>query len=550
MSNERNAIMSNKIKKVKRAEQRRQARERKGNEKMFEWIMGVYSLVILCAFPLVYHDHYFDILETKYAFYWASSVAMMVVMVGYGLISGQIGDFFKGSNWKKTGKRIWKSLNFVDWAMLAFWLSNVISWILCVDWRWDAFWGTFGRYNGVFLMTVYTAVYFFVTRFFRFRQWYLDAFLVTGMLACGLGIVQYFQIDLLGFKAEMSEVQLSGYTSTFGNINTYTIYAGAVLVVAVILFTQEKNWLRMFWYFAAMMVAGVALIIGNSDNAYLTLAALFGLSPLYLFRTMKGFRRYLISLAAFFTSAQIVEWINVKFADRVFGIDSLFTMIVQYEHFRTMMIALWMAAAIVTVLTFRKKDGEDGIGKWAVCLWMAVIAAVVLAVAYVLYDANMGGNAEKYSAISKYVVFNDSWGTGRGFAWRRSMEIYREFFTLKDKIFGYGPETFRVLMENFYLGESGSIVFDNAHNEYLHYLITIGFVGMMSYIAWLLTSVIKMAKSLKGRPEVAACMFALAAYAVQATVNLNLPVAMPITVQLLAMGLCRGPRKEKEENEL
>ncbi len=64
--------------------------------------------------------------------------------------------------------------------------------------------GTFGRYNGVFLITLYTVVYFLVTRFFRFRQWYLDLFLVTGMLVCGFGITDYFRMDLLHFKAELS----------------------------------------------------------------------------------------------------------------------------------------------------------------------------------------------------------------------------------------------------------------------------------------------------------------------------------------------------------
>ncbi len=84
------------------------------------------------------------------------------------------------------------------------------------------------------------------------------------------------------------------------------------------------------------------------------------------------------------------------------------------------------------------------------------------------------------------------------------MEVFREFFTTKDKIFGYGPETFRVLMENYYLGELGNVIFDNAHNEYLHYLITIGLFGMLSYMAWLGTSIFWMARNLKDRPEVAA----------------------------------------------
>ena len=103
-------------------------------------------------------------------------------------------------------------------------------------------------------------------------------------------------------------------------------------------------------------------------------------------------------------------------------------------------------------------------------------------------------------------------------------------------------------MENYYLGELGNVIFDNAHNEYLHYLITIGLFGMLSYMAWLGTSIFWMARNLKDRPEVAACLFALAAYAVQATVNLNLPVAMPVTVQILAMGVSRQLKKKENES--
>ena len=436
----------------------------------------------------------------------------------------------------------------MDWAMLAFWGANVISWILCVDWRWDAFWGTFGRYNGVFLITLYTVVYFLVTRFFRFRQWYLDLFLVTGMLVCGFGITDYFQMDLLHFKEELSADQHATFVSTFGNINTYTVYVGAVLAVSMTLFTLDKDWRKRVWYFAAMMVSSVAIIMGTSDNAYLTLGALLGFLPLYLFRTWSGIRRYLMAAAGFFTAAWIVEWANVKYADKVLGIDSLFTMFVQYEHFKEIVLALWIAAAVLTVLTIRRKGEKDRIGKWPCFVWLGFLAVIAAGVIYVLYDANVAGNAEKYAAISKYVVFNDAWGTNRGYAWIRSMEVFKEFFTTKDKIFGYGPETFRVLMENYYLGELGNVIFDNAHNEYLHYLITIGLFGMLSYMAWLGTSIFWMARNLKDRPEVAACLFALAAYAVQATVNLNLPVAMPVTVQLLAMGVSRQLKKKEHES--
>ncbi len=156
---------------------------------------------------------------------------------------------------------------------------------------------------------------------------------MTGMLVCGFGITDYFQMDLLHFKEELSDDQLRIFVSTFGNINTYTVYVGAVLAVSMTLFTLDKDWRKRIWYFAAMMVSSVAIIMGTSDNAYLTLGALLGFLPLYLFRTWSGIRRYLMAAAGFFTAAWIVEWANVKYADKVLGIDSLFTMFVQYEHF-------------------------------------------------------------------------------------------------------------------------------------------------------------------------------------------------------------------------
>ena len=227
------------------------------------------------------------------------------------------------------------------------------------------------------------------------------------------------------------------------------------------------------------MVSSVAIIMGTSDNAYLTLGALLGFLPLYLFRTWSGIRRYLMAAAGFFTAAWIVEWANVKYADKVLGIDSLFTMFVQYEHFKEIVLALWIAAAVLTVLTIRRKGEKDRIGKWPCFVWLGFLAVIAAGVIYVLYDANVAGSAEKYAAISKYVVFNDAWGTRPRLCLDPVHGGFQGVFHHQGQDLRLWSETFRVLMENYYLGELGNVIFDNAHNEYLHYLITIGLFGML-----------------------------------------------------------------------
>ena len=90
---------------------------------------------------------------------------------------------------------------------------------------------------------------------------------------------------------------------------------------------------------------------------------------------------------------------------------------------------------------------DDSMNKIAVYIWIGVIAVVCLAVLFVLYDANLGGHADKYGALSSYVVFNDEWGTQRGYVWKRAMEIYTKKLNLLQKIFGYGPDTFALIMQ-------------------------------------------------------------------------------------------------------
>lgn len=506
----------------------------KKKKNIFDRIMSIYALVILCVFPVVYDNFYFNILETKYRFYCIAAIAVMVIMAVYGLYTNKMIDYFKGFRCKK-----WlKTFRIVDWAVLVFWFANVVSWLLC-EWRWEAFWGTSGRYNGVFLMTIYLVVYFLTTRFFMLKRVHLDAFLLVSIFVCLFGISDYFQMDLLGFKERMLDEQKGLYTSTFGNINTYTIYVAAVLCVSMILYVMETCKKRMAYYFSVMAIAMVALIVGASDNAYLSLGALFGFSPLVLFRRKRWIRRYLSSVALFMTAVIFVGWINTAYAEIVFGLDSIFVILSSLKVLPIVTAVLWAVVIGWTVSAARRGSQKEDTGKMVIYAWIVLIMIAAAFVLYILYDANLAGNAEKYDTIKNYVVFNDEWGTRRGYVWIRSVKLYEQIFTPLQKMFGYGADTFKLLMMRYYPPET-NIVFDSAHNEYLHFLMTTGLVGMVSYAACLASSIFAMVKSMKDRPEVVAIMFVVLAYATQAIVNINLPVVFPLIWQLLAMGLSKG----------
>ena len=190
----------------------------------------------------------------------------------------------------------------------------------------------------------------------------------------------------------------------------------------------------------------------------------------------------------------------------------------------------------------RPADRKEELNKTFVYVWIGIIAVVCLAVIYVLYDANAAGHADKYGAISSYVVFNDDWGTQRGYVWKRAVDLFANKLNLLQKLFGYGPDTFALLMQYYFPASQDNgtlVIYDSAHNEYLHYLVTIGAAGMISYIIFMVSSVAAMAKRMKEEPLAAAIMLVVLAYMTQAIVNINLPIAMPIILQLLAIGVGR-----------
>lgn len=498
-----------------------------------EVLAGIYTLVILCIFPFVVHDRYFDILPTKYRFYSTATSAVLVFTVIYLIASGAVvravRSFGDGS-WRRH-------LNFVDWAAIAFAVLITVSTVQS-DFRFESFWGNEGRYTGLFTLSLYVFSYFFISRFLRWKQWYLDLFLAGGILACLWGITDYFRMDIFHFKERIAS-NADSFTSSFGNINTYTIYVAMVIAVAVILFLMSESVLRSIFYYICFIIGMFAIIMGESDNAYLSLGALFALAPLYAFRKSQAVRRYAVLIATILTVARCIEWINVKYADTVIGINSLFSFISGYDKIMAVIAAAWTVAAVLYLLKLVIKKNPPGLLLALRIVWGAVLAGAVLLICYMFYDANIAGHQEKYQSIAKYLVFNDNWGTSRGFAWRISWENFLSF-PLHHKIFGFGPDTFGIIttFNNFQeMSENYHVVFDNAHNEYLQFLLTIGIAGLAAYLAFLISAFMKMTRQAKGNPLVLAPMFAFVCYSVQAVVNLNVPITAPFMWQFLAMGL-------------
>lgn len=520
-------------------------------KKVNQIIASVFTLIIIAVFPLFFRNYYFDILTVKYIFYYGTIISMAVVM----LVASIVFLFLDKSRYDwatiKSLKRqfCFKSFRKSDWAMIAFLIAVAIS-TFQSDYFYESFWGNEGRFMGMFLILLYGVSFFIIGHCLKFKQWFLDVFLFAGMIACIIGIMQFFKYDPIGFKKGLTASDFPSFTSTIGNINTYTSYVALISGMGTVLFAIEKNKIRRAWYLFTVIISIFALITGISDNAYLAFLALFGLLPLYLFNNLKGLKRYMVLVAILFTEFQFIDMISQKYPEHVLKINGLFNVIVGYDKLAHFVVMLWGICIVLYVLdaciskdSIMKRD--NNLGRW---IWLGLLIIIVMAGCYILYDANIAGNADKYGALKKYLVINDDWGTHRWYIWRIGMESYAKFPFIH-KIFGYGPDTFGIItVHNFYeeMISRYNEKFDSAHNEYLQYLITIGIVGLAAYLTLLFTSIVEMIRASKKRPVMMALAFALVCYGAQAAVNISVPIVAPIMMTLLMVGVS-GASDGREE---
>lgn len=495
-------------------------------------ILGIYVVLIGVGLPIIVRNAYFDILIVKYYFYCICTGLLLIFLLAHFFIIKRESTLLYFKNF--SVKDIIKKGTLLDFSVLSFLLVSLIS-TLSSDYLYESFWGNEGRFTGFFLLSLYVISYFCISRFWEFQNYYINLILLTGVLVSIFGITDYFQMDILHFKALVLDGQKHIFTSTIGNINTYTAYLGMIAAIATVLFSASAKRKKIVFYYLCMIIVFFAIIMGNSDNAYVSLAALFTFLPLYLFSNKRGIQRYLIVLATFFSEIKIIDWINFYFRNTVSGVNGIFIVITNSKLLMYLIIAFWGLAVLWYVIDYITKSGTKEYGSKYIYIWLALVFIVVIFAIYIIYDCNVLGNMGSYERFGNYFVFNDEWGTHRGYIWRNAIEQFLEFTPWK-KFFGFGPETFGILLLNRTYGNPYNELFDSAHNEYLQYLLTIGIAGLISYVVFILSCIRKCFRYKNNNSYIIAIAFGVICYNAQAFVNLGLPVVTPILWLLLGIG--------------
>lgn len=409
-------------------------------------LVSLYAVLVFTLVSLYYENNYADMIEAKAGI----TVIVLSLLITFGIVF-----MIREKQFIQKQK-----ISAIDVAVFAFAGSSVIS-TLISQLRFSAFFGTNGWQVGTFQIVLLGLAYYIVSRNFVPRKGVFICSCAGIFIVLIIAVLNGLGIDVFGMHTGLSDSVSVNYLSTIGNINTFSGYLCLVLFFLVGSYVKYTGKLIRATCAVLVFLASFCAFLCNSDSFWL--GALFAavVVGLYIRRAPE------------------------KTAD-FFGLGLVFS----------------FASFIVSVLTFTdliKTDFDGFTGFyiqhriWIFCLIFFAVMQLVCKKfeAFINKRINIltGGClilfGLVFTALVIYAVchFDDTWGTFRGFIWKNSFAMFRQF-NLKSKIFGVGTDCFGIVFNSCF-GEQITEIYKmpvlNAHNEFLQYLITNGFFGVCSY---------------------------------------------------------------------
>ena len=187
------------------------------------------------------------------------------------------------------------------------------------------------------------------------------------------------------------------------------------------------------------------------------------------------------------------------------------------------------------------------------CAIVALAAAAALFLFYTYVDTDT-----KLTGMLKLFRFRDKWGTNRGGVWVRCMKLFAQS-DWRVKLFGFGPDLLKKPLADAYGAEIAAycnLSFNNAHNEYIQYLLTHGALGLTAYLTFAVGACASLFRRARKSAAAAGLLAGALAYLLHAAVNVNQPITTPLLFLFLSASVSvptepasarKNPRAQRAE---
>jgi len=478
-------------------------------------ITSMYISIMLLFFPLFTgFSGYGSITFSKYIFFVITTATWLMAIIAISLI----------------GRPPKPSLSIGQYLALAFAAACLVSFLLSPH-RSESLIGA-GRYEGLVTQLLYVCIFLGVSLFGRSREYHLWA-LGISVLGCSVvGIIQLFNIDIFRlFMGHYSHydagLKYSGaFLGTMGNTNILSAFyclALPALFSLPVVSSKKRAFLALIPLCPALFVLIRVWVSGGL--LALGVCALIA-APLLLTDTGR-LRRFLIAAAPMLLSASTA----LAFSP-VYDLVS-FSWSFDFKGLPAMLIiaALCCGALGLILPRLNFKPSKGALRRFFVVVSIAVI---LLGLVLVYFSGSTEGTVYELRELLHGRV-NEKFGSSRILIWRECLKLFPEH-----PIFGSGPDTLALRVDvkfSRFVEETGKTLrsgVDNAHNEYLGYLINIGALGLGLYLSLLVMGLRKWLYQLCS-PICGALGLGCLCYCIQSFFALGLPLVSPLFWILLAL---------------
>ena len=488
-------------------------------------VNNIFLIYIFSVYIIFMHNMYFDITITRArTFMYGSLVYVLLFVVSYIL------ELYMMKYYKVKPPYFYKDTPVIlmpEVWMGGFLFANLMAFFVSNNKR-GSWSGSTGRYFGLMMILCLTLMFVCLAREASVNKYIFGVFTFFSGASYVIACLQHFGFDPFGLRAKIVDKQKELFISTFGNINTYASYICVSLPVFAGLFIFSKKKIVRAVSGALLVLGSMAIIPAKSDNVYLGVGVGF-IVLFYIAIIHKNFTEYIFSVLMVLCGLEIMAILNSAFEGSQKHINGI-AEIIENPMIMLFLLILVLIILILSML-FRgvKYETYKAIqGKTFLIIFTAVM--IISMIVVIIVGKNSG---------NELFVFNDKWGTYRGYVWTRGWYLFRDA-TLFNKIFGYGNETIGQLMKDWFETEMILVTnkrYDNLHNELLQYLVTTGLLGLTTYLGFLVTSFMYIGKRMKDDPILISILASCAAYAAQSLVNLNQPITTPFFFVMLATGV-------------
>lgn len=473
-------------------------------------ITKIYVYFIFGIYPLIFHNYYYDIVTSKY----------IVFLIATGLLI--IGSLFLIPDRLFTKIKSGEiKLESTDYFVIGFIFVNIISSVFSEN-RIDTLNGADGRNVGIVTVVLLGFVYFIVSETFVCDSVFYKVVAVSSTIISILGILNSFDIDFIGFYDGLSYSQRVNYLSTIGHIDVYTNYFAISIPILFLVYLKSGNIKNEIMYFCALVINMVAAGAGHCDSSYIIIVA--GIATGIIFSEKAGLKKSVLPVYIWFVTGYFLVKINegIRQPRKITVIGKIL-----YSNTSFLIITI-LFCVVIFMDSIRNVDLYEYKNQLAVLIIVIPLLylAAVFVFTFILKDTYIG-------SFDKILRIKDSTGSYRGYIWRIVLTEYGKF-DFFHKAFGVGTDALLTFLKNAY-GEDMYMVtnayYDNAHNEFLQYLVTTGGLGLISYVGIVICSV----KNVLRRKRNMMLAAVVITYVLQSFVNINQVITTPMFFIILAM---------------